>query len=104
MVANKKKRMRIIIAGAGDVGSHLAKMLSSEIHDIIIIDENKNSLKGIDTSLDILTINGSATSFEILKEANIKKSDLFIAVTNSEETNITSAILAKKLGSKHTIA
>lgn len=96
--------MRIIIAGAGDVGSHLAKMLSSELHDIIIMDENESSLKGIDTSLDVLTIAGSATSFEILKEANIKRSDLFIAVTNSEETNITSAILAKKLGSKHTIA
>src|SRR6056297_888676 len=96
--------MKIIIAGAGDVGSHLAKMLSSELHDIIIIDENENSLKGIDSTLDILTITGSATSFETLKEANIKKSDLFIAVTNSEETNITGAILAKKLGVKQTIA
>jgi trk system potassium uptake protein TrkA len=96
--------MRIIIAGAGDVGTHLGKMLSSELHDIVIIDHDEESLKGIDATLDIMTLTGKATSFEILKEANIKKSDLFIAVTNSEETNITSTIIAKRLGANQTIA
>jgi trk system potassium uptake protein TrkA len=96
--------MRIIIAGAGDVGTHLAKMLSSELHDIVIIDHNEENLKGIDSTLDIMTLTGKATSFEKLKEANIKKTDLFIAVTNSEETNITSSILAKRLGANQTIA
>lgn len=96
--------MKIIIAGAGEVGTHLAKMLSSELHDIIIIDNNEESVKGIDANLDILTITGSATSFEVLKEANVKRSDLLIAVTHSEETNIACAILAKKLGSRQTIA
>ena len=96
--------MKIIIAGAGEVGTHLAKMLSSELHDIIIIDNNEENVKGIDSNLDILTITGSATSFEILKEANIKKADLLIAVTHSEETNIACAILAKKLGARQTIA
>ncbi len=96
--------MKIIIAGAGEVGTHLAKMLSSELHDIIIIDNNEESVRGIDANLDILTITGSATSFEVLKEANIKRSDLLIAVTHSEETNIACAILAKKLGSRQTIA
>ncbi|MBS3807044.1 MAG: Trk system potassium transporter TrkA [Bacteroidales bacterium] len=96
--------MKIIIAGAGEVGTHLAKMLSSELHDIIIIDNNEESVKGIDANLDILTITGSATSFEVLKEASVKRSDLLIAVTHSEETNIACAILAKKLGAKQTIA
>lgn len=96
--------MKIIVAGAGEVGTHLAKMLSSEFHDITVIDPDDESLKGIDSTLDILTINGSATSFEVLREASIKKADLFIAVTHSEETNITASILAKKLGTKKTVA
>lgn len=96
--------MRIIIAGAGEVGSHLAKMLSSELHDIVIIDNNEDIVKGMNANLDILTIKGSATSFEVLKEANIKKADLLIAVAHSEETNISCAIIGKKLGARQTIA
>ena len=96
--------MKIIVAGAGEVGTHLAKMLSSEFHDITVIDPDAESLKNIDSNLDLLTITGSATSFEILKEAKVKKAALFIAVTHSEETNITAAIMAKTLGAKKTIA
>ena len=61
--------MKIIVAGAGEVGTHLAKMLSSEFHDITVIDPDAESLKSIDSNLDLLTITGSATSFETLKEA-----------------------------------
>ena len=96
--------MKIIVAGAGEVGTHLAKMLSSEFHDIIVIDPDEESLKNIDSNLDVLTIAGSATSIETLKDAKVKKADLFIAVTHSEETNITASIIAKKLGAKKTIA
>jgi trk system potassium uptake protein TrkA len=96
--------MKIIIAGAGDVGRHLAKMLSSDLHDIIIIDHDEASLKGIGNAFDIMTLTGSATSFDTLKAANIKKSDLYIAVTNTEEVNITSSIIAKRLGVKQCIA
>ncbi|MFC2152433.1 Trk system potassium transporter TrkA [Bacteroidota bacterium] len=96
--------MKIIVAGAGEVGTHLAKMLSSEFHDITVVDPDAESLKSIDSNLDLLTLTGSATSFEILREAKIKKADLFIAVTHSEETNITAAIIAKKLGAKKTVA
>jgi len=96
--------MKIIIAGAGAVGSHLAKMLSNESHDITVIDSETDRLKSIGASLDVLTIEGAATSFGILKEAKIKKADLFIAVTSSESTNITAAILAKQLGARKTIA
>ncbi len=96
--------MKIIVAGAGEVGTHLAKMLSSEFHDITVIDPDAENLKSIDSNLDLLTITGSATSFETLKEAKVKKADLFISVTHSEETNITAAIMAKTLGAKKTIA
>ncbi len=96
--------MRIVIAGAGEVGSHLAKMLSNEQHDIVIIDPEESRLKPIDASLDVMTIVGSATSVNILKETLGKKTELFIAVAHSEDTNITSAILAKRLGAIKTIA
>jgi trk system potassium uptake protein TrkA len=96
--------MRIIIAGAGEVGSHLAKMLSNENHEIIIIDPEDARLKPIDASLDVLTHWGSATSVKILQDSLRKKTDLFIAVTHSEDTNITSSILAKRFGAIKTIA
>jgi trk system potassium uptake protein len=96
--------MRIIIAGAGEVGTHLAKMLSNENHEILLIDSEEDRLKPIDSSLDVLTYHGSATSVQLLQNAMKKKTDLFIAVTHSENTNITSAILAKRLGAVKTIA
>jgi trk system potassium uptake protein TrkA len=96
--------MRIIIAGAGEVGTHLAKMLSNENHDILLIDTEENRLKPIDSSLDVLTYHGSSTSIHLLQNTLKKRTDLFIAVTHSEDTNITSAILAKRLGAIKTIA
>ena len=96
--------MKIIIAGMGDVGYHLAKELSNESHDIIAIDINQQRLAHTDSMTDILSINGSATSLSILKQINTDKADLFIAVTSSEEMNIASSILAKKMGAKKTIA
>jgi trk system potassium uptake protein len=96
--------MRIIIAGAGEVGTHLAKMLSNENHEIRLIDPEETRLKPIDSSLDVLTYHGSATSVKMLQDMLKKKTDLFIAVTHSEDTNITSSILAKRLGAIKTIA
>ncbi len=96
--------MRIVIAGAGEVGTHLAKMLSNENHDIILIDTEENRLKPLDSSLDVLTFVGSATSVNLLREILQKKTDLFIAVTHWEDTNITSSILAKRFGALKTIA
>jgi len=96
--------MRIIIAGAGEVGTHLAKMLSNENHEIILIDPEEARLKPLDSSLDVLTHEGSATSIKILKDTLLKKTDLFIAVTHSEDTNIISSILAKRFGAIKTIA
>jgi len=96
--------MKIVIAGMGDVGYHLAKDLSNESHDIIAIDTNQQRLTYTDSMADIMSINGSATSLSTLNQANVDKADLFIAVTSSEEMNIASAILAKKMGAGKTIA
>jgi trk system potassium uptake protein TrkA len=96
--------MKIVIAGAGAVGTHLAKMLSHQDHDIILIDSDEEKLREIDSHLDLMTIVGSCSSLKDLREASVKKADLFIAVTQSETTNITSTILAKKLGAIRTIA
>lgn len=96
--------MRIVIAGAGEVGTHLAKMLSQSEHEIILIDSEVERLIPIDSSIDVLTYEGSATSINILKEALKKNTDLFIAVAHYEDTNISASILAKKLGAKKVIA
>jgi len=96
--------MRIVIAGAGEVGTHLAKLLSNENHNIILIDPDDERLNPIKSSLDVLTYHGSATSVRILQEILQKKTDLFIAVTHSEDTNITASILAKRFGAIKTIA
>ena len=96
--------MKIIIAGAGEVGTHLAKMLSSEKHDITIIDNDEENLKNIESTLDCMTVHGSSTSISVLRDANIKKTDLLLAVAHFEETNLTTAILGKKLGAEKVIA
>ncbi len=96
--------MKIIIAGAGEVGFHLAKLLSYESQEITLIDTNRESLTYADNHLDIKVIKGDATSIAILKESRVGVSDLFIGVTASETTNITACVLAKQLGTKRTIA
>ncbi len=96
--------MKIIISGAGSSGTYLAKMLYQAKKDIIVIDKDKDRLDYIDAHFDFLTINGSATSVETLKQAGIDEVNLYIAVTESEETNIISSILAKKLGAHKVIA
>ena len=88
--------MKIIIAGAGEVGLHLSKLLSFESHDITLIDDNDVSLKDGENYLDIKVISGDASSISILNQANVKDSDLFIAVTSSESINLITCCLAKK--------
>lgn len=96
--------MKIIIAGAGEVGFHLAKLLSYESQDITLIDCSKENLLYADNHLDIRVLKGDATSISVLKDANVSSSDLLISVTSSETTNITVCVLAKQLGVKRTIA
>ncbi|MCB9310542.1 MAG: Trk system potassium transporter TrkA [Lewinellaceae bacterium] len=96
--------MKIVIAGAGGIGFHLAKLLSSNNHDIVIIDTNHDVLEYASTHLDVITILGDASSMAILKDAGIQDASIFLAVTTLENVNIVAAILAKKLGVKQTIA
>ena len=96
--------MRIVIAGAGEVGFHLAKLLSYESHDITLIDQKRERLTYSDTRLDIRVLKGNATSISLLKDANVKNTDLVIAVTSNETVNITICVLAKRLGAERTIA
>ena len=96
--------MKIIIAGAGEVGYHLAKLLSFESHDITLIDNQKSNLNIAENKLDIKTIEGNSASISVLKDANVENSDLVVSLTTSETTNFTTCILSKQLGAKRTIA
>ena len=96
--------MKIIIAGAGEVGFHLAKLLSFESQEITLIDLDKERLNYAETHLDIKVVSGDITSVSVLKSSNISNADLFISVTSFETSNITSCVLAKQLGAKKTIA
>lgn len=96
--------MRIVIAGAGEMGSHLAMMLSGNGHDITIIDSDPKLLDGVATLADVITVEGDSTTFATLRRASIRKSDLFIAVNHVENDNVVAAILAKQLGVKKSIA
>ncbi len=96
--------MKIIIAGAGEVGTHLAKMLSNEDQDIILVDNNQQRLDIIDSNYNLMTWNGSTSSFQTLRNVNVEDADLYIAVTPYETRNITSCAIAKKLGAKKTVA
>ena len=99
--------MKIVIAGAGAVGSHLAALLSREDQDIILIDENPEKtarLLNSDPDIDIMTLNVSPTSISGLREGGVHQCDLFIAVTPEETRNITCCMLAHTLGARKTIA
>ncbi|MGL5262115.1 MAG: Trk system potassium transporter TrkA [Bacteroides sp.] len=96
--------MKIIIAGAGAVGTHLAKLLSNEKQDIILLDEDEERLETLDANFDLMTVVGSPTSINNLESAGVKSADLFIAVTPDESRNMTACILASNLGAKKTVA
>ena len=98
--------MKIVIAGAGEVGSHLAKMLSNESNEITVIDMDGERLQNLRATADVITVEGNPSAIHVLREAGVNSADLFIAVNPSEsqDVNIVSAMLAKKLGSKKATA
>ncbi len=96
--------MNIIIAGDGEVGFYLAEALVDSNHNITIVDPHEELLKLVEAHTDLLTIVGESNSVAVLKKANVSKADLVISVLHSEPINILTAILAKKLGAKYTIA
>lgn len=96
--------MKIVIAGAGEVGSHLAKLLSSENQDIVLVDQDASKLSALDSNYNLMTIVGRPTSIQSLRAAGVENCDLFIAVSPYEATNIVSCSIAKQLGAEKTVA
>ena len=96
--------MKILIAGAGEVGTHLSMMLSKERHDIILMDPDEEKLAFARSGLEILPVIGNPTFFSDLEKTEINKMDLFISVTPEETTNLTACILASRMGAGKTFA
>ena len=96
--------MKIIIAGAGAVGTHLAKLLSREKQDIILIDDDEEKLSTLGSNFDLMTVCASPSSISGLKEVGASEADLFIAVTPDESRNMTACMIASNLGAKKTVA
>ncbi|MBR5137959.1 MAG: Trk system potassium transporter TrkA [Alistipes sp.] len=96
--------MRIVISGIGEMGSHLARMLSGNGHDITVIDSDTKALGELSNLADLITVEGDTTAFAVLRKAGVRRCDLFIAVNHSENQNILAAIMAKQLGAKKSIA
>ena len=95
--------MKVVIVGAGAVGTHLSKLLSREHQDCILIDDDEERLSSL-TEYDVMTYQASPTSIHALKEAGVQHADLFVGVTPEESININACILAHALGAKKTVA
>ena len=96
--------MKIIIAGAYAIGTHLAKLLARNDQDIVLIDEDEERLNNISSDYDLMTVHASPSSIKSLKNAGVGNADLYIGVTPDENMNMNSCILAKALGAKKTVA
>ena len=96
--------MKIVIVGDGKVGSTIARQLSTEGHDIIMIDSNTNVLETSGSTMDIICLEGNGCSAAVQREAGMPDADLLIAATSADEVNMLCCLLGKKLGARHTIA
>lgn len=96
--------MRIVIIGDGKVGHALTEMLSAEGHDIVIVDRDPKVVEVAVNSFDVLGISGNGASYNVQMEAQVNRADLLIAATSSDELNILSCMVGKKIGAKNTIA
>lgn len=96
--------MKIIIAGAYAIGTHLARLLSRANQNIVLIDDNEQRLESVGGDYDIMTLHGEVSSIDCLIEGGVKTAELFIAVTPDEHVNLTCSMLAHKLGAKRTVA
>ncbi len=96
--------MKIVIVGGGEVGMHLGSVLAKENHDIIIIDKDPRVIARINEQLDVLALEGSGTSSDCMKQAGTHNADIVIAVTNSDEVNLITCMLANRMGAPRTVA
>lgn len=95
--------MKIIVVGGGKVGTALCRSLVDENHDVVLIEQDENVLKQITKRYDIMGIKGNGANFKILEQADVEHCDIFITMTEHDEVNMVSAVLAKKMGAKETI-
>lgn len=95
--------MKIVIVGAGEIGTYLARILAQERHDVVLIDSNPESLRRAAEALDVLTLEGNACRVDLLRQAGAQNADILIAVTSSEETNFTACMMASRLGARKKI-
>ncbi|TDI76980.1 MAG: Trk system potassium transporter TrkA [Bacteroidetes bacterium] len=96
--------MKAVVIGAGQVGFEVAKMLSQEDHDVIVIDVNQEALERVSEKLDVMTIQGTGTSARVLDAAGVKNAEILVAVTTVDEVNIIACMLADKMGVETTVA
>jgi trk system potassium uptake protein TrkA len=96
--------VRIVVVGAGEVGSYVADRLSREGHDIVVIDLDRERLAELNSELDVLTVLGSGTSPTVLAEAQIERADMMVAVTDRDEVNLLACMQAKQVGTASTVA
>ena len=96
--------MKIIIVGAYAIGTHLAKLLSRNDHDTVLIDSDPERLSGISADYDLMTVQASPSRIQTLRDAGVDDADLFIAVTPDENLNMNACMLAKALGAQRTVA
>ena len=96
--------MKIIIVGAGRIGSSLAEELSAEGHDITVVDRDAETIEHVSNDVDVICLEGSATNPDALLEAGAADADLLIAATEQDEVNMVCSVAARKLGTKHIIA
>ena len=97
------ERKRFVIMGAGEVGFHLARSLSEEAHDVVIVDRDPRPLARADEELDVLTVAGNGAHLPVLERARVADCDLFMAVSSSDEANLAASLLAKSLGAHRTV-
>ncbi|WP_449149463.1 NAD-binding protein, partial [Stomatobaculum sp.] len=96
--------MNIIVVGNGKIGELLVQQLSKEGHDVVVVDSNAARIRSLEEKLDVSTVVGNGASIEILREAGAENCDILIAVSNSDEVNLLTALVAKKLGCEYTVA
>ena len=96
--------MKIVVVGCGKIGTTVVSSLDSEGHDVVAVDTNPAVIDEISDIYDVICICGNGADYDTLLEAGIDKADMFVAITGSDELNMLSCVIAKKMGAKYTVA
>jgi len=97
------ERRRYVVMGAGEVGYHLARSLSQEDHDVVVIDRDPARVERIGEELDVLVVQGNGAHLPVLEQAGVGQANLFMAVASSDEANLSASLLAKRLGAERSV-